>query len=40
MDKFMKIAISEARKGISAGHGGPFGCVIVKDGRIVGKGHN
>ena len=40
MDKFMKIAISEARKGISAGHGGPFGCVIVKDGKIVGKGHN
>ena len=40
MDKFMKIAISEARKGISAGHGGPFGCVIVKDGIIVGKGHN
>ena len=40
MDKFMKIAIDEARSGISQGHGGPFGCVIVKDGEIVGKGHN
>ena len=40
MDKYMKTAIDEARKGIRAGHGGPFGCVIVKDGEIVGKGHN
>lgn len=40
MNKYMKIAIDEARTGISAGHGGPFGCVIVKDGEIVGRGHN
>lgn len=40
MDKFMKIAIDEARTGINAGHGGPFGCVIVRDGKIVGQGHN
>jgi guanine deaminase len=40
MNKFMKIAISEARKGIHAGHGGPFGAVIVKDGVVIGKGHN
>ena len=40
MDKYMKKAIAEARKGITKGDGGPFGCVIVKDGRIVGKGHN
>ena len=40
MDKFMKLAIGEARKGIRAGHGGPFGCVIVRDGEVVGKGHN
>lgn len=40
MNKFMKIAISEARKGISQGHGGPFGAVIVKDGNVVSKGHN
>ena len=36
----MKIAIKEAQKGIHQGHGGPFGCVIVKDGIIIGKGHN
>ena len=40
MDKFMKIAIDEARTGITAGHGGPFGCVVVKDGKVVGRGHN
>ncbi len=40
MDKYMKAAIDEARKGINAGDGGPFGCVIVKDGEIIGRGHN
>ncbi len=40
MNEFMKIAIKEAQKGIHQGHGGPFGCVIVKDGIIIGKGHN
>lgn len=40
MNKYMKIAIDEARSGISEGHGGPFGSVIVKDGVIVGRGHN
>ena len=37
--KFMKAAIKEAYKGINSNEGGPFGCVIVKDGKIVGKGH-
>ena len=40
MDRFMEIAIEEARKGIHAGHGGPFGCVIVKDGEVVATGHS
>jgi len=40
MNKFMKIAIREAKKGIFLGHGGPFGAVIVKDGEIISKGHN
>ena len=30
MNKFMLIAINEARKGIENGDGGPFGAVIVK----------
>lgn len=40
MNKFMKMAIKEASKGIDENHGGPFGCVIVKDGKVVAKGHN
>lgn len=38
--ELMRQAIAEARKGIHAGHGGPFGTVIVKDGKVVGRGHN
>ncbi len=37
---YMELAISEARKGIHNGEGGPFGTVIVKDGKIIGTGHN
>lgn len=37
---FMQLAIQEAMDGITQGHGGPFGTVIVKDGEIVGQGHN
>lgn len=37
---FMQLAIKEARKGIHNNHGGPFGSVIVKDGKVVGRGHN
>jgi len=40
LNEFMRKAILEARNGIRRGHGGPFGCVIVKDGVIIGKGHN
>lgn len=40
MNKYMKSAIREAYSGIRAGHGGPFGSVIVKDGKIVARGHN
>lgn len=38
--QYMQEAISEAREGIIQKHGGPFGSVIVKDGKIVGRGHN
>ena len=37
---YMTEAIREALDGISQGHGGPFGCVIVKDDEIIGTGHN
>ena len=37
---YMAEAIREALDGISQGHGGPFGCVIVKDDEIIGSGHN
>lgn len=40
MDKFMEAALQEAYEGIEKNHGGPFGAVVVKDGRIVGRGHN
>ena len=40
VNKFMKEAINEAYKGIKSKHGGPFGAVIVKNNKIIGKGHN
>jgi cytosine deaminase len=39
MDPFLKAAIDEARKGLSAG-GIPIGSVLVHEGRILGAGHN
>jgi cytosine deaminase len=37
--KFIKAAIKEAREGLHEG-GIPIGSVLVKDGRIMGRGHN
>ncbi|WP_144607265.1 nucleoside deaminase [Algoriphagus algorifonticola] len=37
---FLQLAIELAQNGMEAGHGGPFGCVIVKNGKIIGKGSN
>jgi len=36
----MNEAISLAESGMEKGEGGPFGCVIVKDDRIIGRGNN
>ncbi len=36
----MAKAIAWSRKGMRAGHGGPFGAVIARDGKIVGEGCN
>jgi tRNA(Arg) A34 adenosine deaminase TadA len=37
---YMKEALAEAYDGIRKKHGGPFGAVIVKEGQIIGRGHN
>ena len=37
---FLEMAVQEAMDGIKVGHGGPFGCVIAKDGKVIAKGHN
>lgn len=37
---YMEEALKEAYEGIQKKHGGPFGAVIVKDGAIIGRGHN
>ena len=39
-EKFMEMAIDLAREGMTKNAGGPFGCVIVKGGVVVGQGHN
>lgn len=39
-DKFMRRAIALAIQGMNQNEGGPFGCVIVKDGEIIGEGNN
>ena len=37
---FMQKAVDYAIEGMGKNDGGPFGCVIVKDGEIIGKGNN
>ena len=39
-EKFMKEAIRLSMENIQNGHGGPFGAVIVKDGKIISKAVN
>jgi creatinine deaminase len=39
MDKFLQVALEEAKKGLEEG-GIPIGSVLVIDGKIVGRGHN
>jgi guanine deaminase len=38
--EYLREAIQLARQGMEDGRGGPFGCVIVKDGQVIGKGCN
>jgi guanine deaminase len=37
---FMQRAIALAYEGMAGKHGGPFGAVIVRDGKVIGEGHN
>ena len=39
MDRFLQIAIDEARQGLAEG-GIPIGSALVIDGQVVGRGHN
>jgi len=38
-EKFMRLAIEKTKAGIANGQS-PFGCVIVKDGKVVAEAHN
>lgn len=38
--EFMMRAVELARHGMETNSGGPFGCVVVRDGAIVGEGSN
>ena len=38
--KYLQEAITLAKQGVKDGAGGPFGCVIVRDGEVVGRGWN
>ncbi len=40
MHKWMQIAYNEALSGMNRNDGGPFGAVIVKDGKIIATAHN
>jgi len=39
-EQFMTEAIRLAVENVTSGNGGPFGAVVVKDGKIIGKGVN
>ncbi len=39
-EKFMHEAVLLSEKGINKNDGGPFGCVVVKDNKIIGRGNN
>jgi tRNA(Arg) A34 adenosine deaminase TadA len=39
-EEFMSEAVQAALKGMNNNEGGPFGCIVVKDGEIIGIGNN
>lgn len=40
MNEFMKAACELSAENLSLNSGGPFGAVVVKDGKIIGRGRN
>jgi tRNA(Arg) A34 adenosine deaminase TadA len=39
-EKYMRAAIGLADEGLRSRRGGPFGCIIVRNGEVVGRGNN
>jgi guanine deaminase len=39
-EAFMREAIQLSLEGVRSGRGGPFGCVVVRGGKVVGRGTN
>jgi guanine deaminase len=39
-EKFMIKAIALSREGIENNEGGPFGCIVIKNNTIIGRGNN
>lgn len=39
-EQFMAMAADESQKNLLTNEGGPFGAVVVKENKIVGRGHN
>jgi guanine deaminase len=38
--ELMREAIKAGLEGMNANHGGPFGCVVVKNGEVIARGYN
>ena len=38
--KYMMEAIALSKKAIDNNEGGPFGCIVVKNDKIIGRGNN
>jgi tRNA(Arg) A34 adenosine deaminase TadA len=39
-EKYMQMAIDQSRAGMLANEGGPFGAIVVKDGKVIGRANN
>ncbi len=39
-ERYINLALKEAKKGVMKNHGGPFGAIIVKNNEIIARAHN